>query len=549
VDSLAAQLRDVAGNRDAARAKAAGARDELIEKFGTDAIVDRIVELATDIWDRRQRPFAIAMRGPYGSNSSLSVVNDSLLDALDRRDAPAVLRPQGSVDPLIENLPGVSHSWPPSFDSFTLGPTVLILPWEFGSAPREWVEEVHRRVDRVWVPSAYVRDGYIESGMPPGVIEVVPNGVDLERFTPEGPAFELPRQAGCTFLFVGGSIWRKGMDLLLDAWTESFGPGDDVQLVVKDFGTGSHYRGQTAGDRLRSLAERDDVAPVIYLEDDMSPDELASLYRACDVFVTPYRGEGFCMPALEAMACGLPVIHTAIGPTSEFVPEDGGWAVEAERAPVRAGGLPELAGDGYVHEVVGEALVATLRSVAADPSERAARAASALTRAQAYSWDDVGAIAAASLRTLAAEGLPPAREVGVAQLERRDELVIYAPDWDDEDAWGPTLERWSAAFGSDDPVTLALHFDGDDPAELAGRIMARLQAAELPEDNLPDLALPEPDSVSLVSLVAAADAVLVEPASAGRPELSRRARRLIVAGPEDLLDYAAEIRSREAVAS
>jgi hypothetical protein len=127
--------------------------------------------------------------------------------------------------------------------------------------------------------------------------------------------------------------------------------------------------------------------------------------------------------------------------------------------------------------------------------------------------------------------------------------VVYAPDWDDEDAWGPTLERWSAAFGSADSITLALHFTGDDPGELGGRIMARLQAAGLDEDNLPDLALPEPGSVSLASLVAAADAVLVEPASAGRPEVSRRARRLIVAVPEDLLDYAAEIRSRVAVTS
>jgi glycosyltransferase involved in cell wall biosynthesis len=546
VDSLAAQLRDIAGNPDAARAKAAGARDELIAKFGTDAIVDRIVELASDVFERRQRPFALAMRGPFGSNSSLSVVNDSVADALDRRGAPALFRAQGVVEPILEGLPGVSHSWPPSFDSFTLGPTVVILPWEFGSAPREWVEEVHRRADRVWVPSAYVREGYIESGMPPGVIEVVPNGVDLERFNPDGPVFELPRQAGCTFLFVGGSIWRKGMDLLVDAWTQAFGPDDDVQLVVKDFGTGTHYRGQTAGDKLRALAERDDVAPVTYLDEDMSPDELASLYRACDVFVTPYRGEGFCMPALEAMACGLPVIHTAIGPTSEFVPEDGGWAVEAERAPVRAGGLPELAGPGYVHEVKLEALVATLSSVAANPEERRARAASALVRANDYDWDRVGAIAASSLERLAAEGLPMAREVGVAQLEHREQLVIYAPNWDDEETWGPTLERWSSAFGSDDPVTLALHLSDGDPGELAGRIMARLQAAGLAEDNLPDLALPEPDSVSLASLVAAADAVLVEPASAGRPELSRRARRLIVAAPEDLLDYAAEICERVA---
>src|SRR6185437_16380266 len=101
------------------------------------------------------------------------------------------------------------------------------------------------------------------------------------------------------------------------------------------------------------------------------------------------------------MACGLPVIHTATGPTSEFVPADGGWAVEAERAPMRAGGgLPELAGDAYVHEVKPEALVDTLRSVAAAPDERRRRAATALARAKDYDWDRVGEMAAASLETL-----------------------------------------------------------------------------------------------------------------------------------------------------
>jgi hypothetical protein len=93
-------------------------------------------------------------------------------------------------------------------------------------------------------------------------------------------------------------------------------------------------------------------------------------------------------------------------------------------------------------------------------------------------------------------------------------------------------------------VTLALHISGGDLSELAGRITARLQAAGLAEDNLPDLAVPEPDSVSLASLVAAADAVLVDPASVDRPELARRARRLLVAVPDDLLDYAAEVRGR-----
>jgi glycosyltransferase involved in cell wall biosynthesis len=543
VDSLAAALREVASGGDGVRARAAGARTELIERFGTDAIVERIVELAGDLYERRSRSFACAIRGPFGSNASLAVVNDGLGAAIEARGAGVLYRGV-NTDMVGEGFPGVSHSWPPNFDSVTMGPNVLILPWEYGSPPKEWVEEVNARADRVWVPSEYVRDGYIEAGMPPGVVEVVPNGVDLERFTPEGWARELPSQAGCTFLFVGGSIWRKGVDILLEAWAEAFGPDDDVQLVIKDFGTTTHYRNQTAGHAVQEMVDRDDVAPVIYIDDDLSPDELAALYRACDVFVTPYRGEGFCLPALEAMACALPVIHTSIGPTSEFVPADGGWAIPARRAPLRAGTrLPELVADGYVHEADQNALAGILREVAADPEERRSRAASARARAQDYHWERVAAIAERSLATLESDGLPLARETGAAQLEHRGELVLYAPDWENEDSWGPTIERWAAAVRPDDPITLALHLPEGDPAELAGRILARLETSGHSEADLPDLALCEPESVSLASLVAAADAVLVDPQSAGRPDLCRRARRLLEAGPEGLLDYAAAVRS------
>jgi hypothetical protein len=129
--------------------------------------------------------------------------------------------------------------------------------------------------------------------------------------------------------------------------------------------------------------------------------------------------------------------------------------------------------------------------------------------------------------------------------------VLYAPDWDDEDSWGPTIERWAAALGPEDPVTLALHSPAGEPNAIAARILARLEAAGHSEDTFPDLAVCDPDGATLASLVAAADAVLVDPGSAPRPELRRRARRLLEATPEGLLDYAAGVKaeSRDAAAA
>ena len=78
----------------------------------------------------------------------------------------------------------------------------------------------------------------------------------------------------------------------------------------------------------------DEIAKVIYLGDDLPAADIGRIYRAADVLVAPYRGEGFCLPALEAMACGLPVIHTGTGPTAEFVPELAGWSLPAHEIPL-----------------------------------------------------------------------------------------------------------------------------------------------------------------------------------------------------------------------
>jgi glycosyltransferase involved in cell wall biosynthesis len=537
-DALAAALRDVAGRPEAARERASRARPRLLERFGPEVIAARVLELARDAVERQaslRRPSLCVMRGPFGSNSSLAVVNDGIAGALTERGNHVLLRSARAARVGLDTA-GVTGSWPPSFEAATAGPLAVLLPWEYGAPPVEWVEEARSRADRIWVPSEYVRQGFVAGGMPPGIVEVVPHGVDQAAFRPDGPARPLGRDAGCVFLFVGGTIWRKGADILLEGWRRAFGPGDDVLLVIKDFGTGSHYRGQTRGDEIRALATDGTAAPVLYLDEELTARELPALYRAADVLVAPYRGEGFCLPALEAMACGLPVIHTGTGPTREFVPPQGGWALPARRVPLEDPSLlPPLAGEGYVQEVDPEALAEALRA-AAGRDERLRRGAAALERARDYTWNRVAAIVEESLATLEAEALPLARGVLPAELDfTRERLVVYAPDWDDEERWAPALSAWARAFGPDDPVTLALHVPGGDAERLGARIAARLEAHGHAEDSLPDLALCRPGGGPLAGLVAAADAVLLDGAER-RADLTRRAARLLAADDAAELD-------------
>ena len=92
------------------------------------------------------------------------------------------------------------------------------------------------------------------------------------------------------------------------------------------------------------------------------------MYRACDLFVSPYRGEGFSLPTLEAMACGLPVVVTKGGATDDFIRDDCAWMIPAEKRSIGSeiDGL-ELAGEGYLLEPDKEILADLIRSLYENP--------------------------------------------------------------------------------------------------------------------------------------------------------------------------------------
>src|SRR4051794_17381414 len=512
LDALAAALTDIASDPDAARRRAAPARADLIERFGFEATAEVLGEALSAVTERYERLTSsgrsVLIRGPFGRNASLALVNDRLLSGLEAGGRHVLTRVRKAPVEAI-GAPTINHSWPPDFTPAGDGPTAVVLPWESGSPPLEWVRKVRREVDLVMVPSEYVRSGYVAGGMPPGVVEVVPNGVDLECFRPDGPALEF--SPGCVFLFVGGTIWRKGVDLLLDAWTRAFEPGDDVLLVIKGFGADTHYRNQSVHDAVEEFVERTDIAPAVYFGDQLAFDELPALYRAADALVAPYRGEGFGLPILEAMTCGVPAVHTALGPSREFCGEDAGWTVPASRIGLDPKDSGPLAAPAYMHEVDVDALARTLREVANDPAERSRRGTAAAAAAQGYGWDVAAEATERALARLEAEGLPLARHIAPAALETRQEAVLLAPDaWSDVASWSDALAAWAGAVDQSCDATLVLAAPADQVEAAGAAALGRLTELGFAEAALPDLLLHPMGAGELASLVAACDAVLLD---------------------------------------
>jgi glycosyltransferase involved in cell wall biosynthesis/tetratricopeptide (TPR) repeat protein len=287
----------------------------------------------------------------------------------------------------------VRHQWPPDWSRPASGALVVIQPWEFGSLPQAWLDN-SENVDEFWVPSPYVRHVYVDSGIAPEKVHVIPNGVDTQKFRPGVKPLKLSTKKKFKFLFVGGTIHRKGPDILLEAFSQAFTASDDVCLVVKDFGGDSCYRGQTAADAIRALQQKPGAPEIIYLDQEISSDEMPSLFAACDCLVLPYRGEGFGMPVLEAMACSLPVIVTAGGATDSFVTLEAGWKIPArvQRLNGRVGEIP-LVKSGWLLEPNTEQLVNILKTAAANPAECRSRGAAARGIVERrFDWNHIAAI-------------------------------------------------------------------------------------------------------------------------------------------------------------
>ncbi|MGD9795292.1 MAG: glycosyltransferase family 4 protein [Acidimicrobiia bacterium] len=281
----------------------------------------------------------------------------------------------------------VRHQWPPVLEPVESGSLAVIQPWEFGCIPLNWVDAL-ATVDEFWVPSEWVRQCYLASGVPAERVVTIRNGIDLDRFAPDGPRYALPTTKATKFLFVGGTIVRKGIDVLLSAYVETFRAHDDVTLVIKGYGSGGVYAGSSLTEIIEAIAAAPGAPEVIYIDDDLSPSDMAGLYRACNVLVHPYRGEGFGLPVAEAMACGLAVITTAGGPTDEFCPTDIAYRIPATPTAIAIGalGLPICAGPLWWLEPDPRALAETMRRVACDRSEIATLGQRAAAHAQTLSW-------------------------------------------------------------------------------------------------------------------------------------------------------------------
>ena len=250
-----------------------------------------------------------------------------------------------------------------------------------------------RDVDRVVATSTDEVAELLRIGAVRSRISVVPSGVDIEQFCPDGPVAEKgdrPR-----VLCVGRLVPRKGFDTVVRALAAV----PDAELVVAGGPASADLGSDQEAGRLMRLAERFGVAERVRLVGAVPRSDMPALLRSADLVVCTPWYEPFGIVPLEAMACGVPVVASAVGGFLDTVVDGATGTLVPARRPDR--------------------LAAAMRKLLAEPFWREAYGTAGVDRARSrYSWDRI-----AESTVVAYEGLLGGQGAEPADHEDADEMA------------------------------------------------------------------------------------------------------------------------------
>ena len=178
---------------------------------------------------------------------------------------------------------------------------IQYTPWESNELPPGWVEAFNDNCDEVWTPSPLIARWYKEAGVEKPIF-VYEHGIE-KIWTPK----RRRRGDKIKFLHVGEPAPRKGGQMAMETFREVFGDREDVHLTIKAWNRSDirvYKNGSIVGVPHRVYKN------ITTIYDEITPEEMVTLFHSHDALVYPGWGEGFGLIPLQAMATGMPTICT-----------------------------------------------------------------------------------------------------------------------------------------------------------------------------------------------------------------------------------------------
>jgi glycosyltransferase involved in cell wall biosynthesis len=274
--------------------------------------------------------------------------------------APAYTAPLWGARPLVLTIHDVSYARHPEW-----------YPHASGALRQGFYRRSAQRADRIITDSAFSRDEIVAAyGIDTAKVAVIPLGVSAD-FRPAAASVREP-----VILHVGDLHTRRNLRLLVEVAAGLSQSIHDLKLVL--VGTD---RGEAAS--LTALARSLNASDVLHLAGEVRERDLCAWYQRAAVLAYPSRYEGFGLPAIEAMACGTPVVASRGSSLTEVV-GDAGVLVEPDDR------------EGWAR---------ALREVLEQPTHAADLSRRGVTRAAGFTWAATAARTAEVYRSLAASRL------------------------------------------------------------------------------------------------------------------------------------------------
>jgi autotransporter strand-loop-strand O-heptosyltransferase len=199
------------------------------------------------------------------------------------------------------------------YDNY-VGPKIAYNVWESTLQPQEFFNKL-LEFDELWVPSQWQKDCTINQGYPSDKIKVVPEGVDVKTFYPDNTVSHELTKDKFTFFLAGRWDYRKSIKEIIETFIKTFDKSLPVQLIVSVDNPFSNDGLETTENRLKHYGLEDERIKILHFP---PREEYIRILKSCNVFVSCARSEGWNLPLIEAMACGIPSIYSDCSGQLEF---------------------------------------------------------------------------------------------------------------------------------------------------------------------------------------------------------------------------------------
>ena len=293
------------------------------------------------------------IEGPFDSSYSLSILNRCFAESLQKKISQLsihVTEGFGDYQPdikFIKKYPALysiyekskinssvsdvisRNLYPPKVIDMKAQFNILhAYGWEESGFPSEWIDDFNSSLQGITVMSEQVKKILIDNGVK---LPIRVSGLGLDHLINLRSKSVL-RLTDKKFkiLHISSCFPRKGIDILLEAFSNSFTCDDDISLIIKTFDN-PHNNIDSILEKLRRLNSK--FPEVIVIKDDFNDCQIKDLYQQSNLLVAPSRGEGFGLPIAEAMLFGVPVITTNWGGHLDFCNSSNSWLIDYEFVP------------------------------------------------------------------------------------------------------------------------------------------------------------------------------------------------------------------------